>query len=104
MIIGLGLTAWITALNYRGIRASATFQNSATFGLLALIMVVASLGLARGTPRNFAPLFSHGGLVLMKFLPFVPGHFTAYEYLALGLWVFIGLLLSRRGKPLAGAA
>ncbi|HEX2715650.1 MAG TPA: hypothetical protein VHM88_26000, partial [Candidatus Acidoferrales bacterium] len=42
-------------------------------------------------------------LVLMKFLPFVPGHFSAYEYLALGLWILAGLLLWQREKPLARA-
>ena len=80
LIIGLGLTAWITALNYRGIRASATFQNWATFGLLALITGVASLGLARGTPRNFVPLFSHGGLVsTLLVLQVVPYFMTGFE-------------------------
>ncbi|MFB3920917.1 MAG: APC family permease [Terriglobia bacterium] len=35
-------------------------------------------------------------LILMKFLPFVPGHFRGFEYLALGLWVALGLALRRR--------
>ena len=36
-------------------------------------------------------------LILMKVLPFVPGHFSGYEYLALALWGLAGLLLKRRG-------
>ncbi len=35
-------------------------------------------------------------LILMKFLPIVPGHFSGYEYLALALWVGVGLALKRR--------
>jgi len=34
-------------------------------------------------------------LILMKFLPVVPGHFSGYEYLALALWVGMGLVLKR---------
>jgi len=36
-------------------------------------------------------------LILMKILPFVPGHFSGLEYLALGLWTVAGLMLNRRG-------
>ena len=80
LLIGLGLTAWITVLNYRGIRSSATFQNWATFGLLALFGVFAFLGLARGSARNFAPLFSHGRLVsVLLVLQVVPYFMTGFE-------------------------
>src|SRR5713226_811370 len=34
LALGLALTAAITAINYRGIRLSATFQNLTVFGLL----------------------------------------------------------------------
>jgi len=37
-----------------------------------------------------------GLLVLMKLLPFVPGHFSAQEWAALGLWIVAGVLLRRR--------
>jgi hypothetical protein len=29
-------------------------------------------------------------MALMKVIPLVPGHFTAYEWLALGVWVALG--------------
>jgi basic amino acid/polyamine antiporter, APA family len=29
-------------------------------------------------------------MALMKFLPFVPGHFSAWEWLVLGLWIALG--------------
>jgi basic amino acid/polyamine antiporter, APA family len=35
-------------------------------------------------------------LVAMKFLPFAPGHFTVAEYVALALWLLLGLVLWRR--------
>jgi APA family basic amino acid/polyamine antiporter len=35
-------------------------------------------------------------LVLMKFLPIFPGHFSGWEWLALGIWLAIGFLLRRR--------
>jgi len=80
LAIGLGLTAWITFLNYRGIRLSASFQNWTTFGMLALFGVFASLGLARGEARNFAPLFSHGGFVsVLLVIQIVPYFMTGFE-------------------------
>jgi len=35
-------------------------------------------------------------LVLMKLVPAVPGHFKGAEWIALGIWLAIGLLLRRR--------
>ena len=35
-------------------------------------------------------------MVLMKALPVVPGHFSGYEWLALGVWIGLGALLRRR--------
>jgi len=32
-------------------------------------------------------------LVLMKFLPIAPGHFTIAEYIALGVWLGLGAIL-----------
>jgi basic amino acid/polyamine antiporter, APA family len=37
-------------------------------------------------------------LVSMKFLPFAPGHFTVAEYIALAIWLLLGLILWRRTK------
>jgi amino acid transporter len=37
-----------------------------------------------------------GALILMKFLPLIPGHFTRYEYVALAAWIAIGLAARRR--------
>jgi hypothetical protein len=33
-------------------------------------------------------------MVLAKVVPIVPGHFTAYEWIALAIWGALGLLIS----------
>lgn len=37
-------------------------------------------------------------MILVKILPVVPGHFTRYEWLALGIWATLGYLARIRGK------
>ncbi len=37
-------------------------------------------------------------LVLMKLVPAFPGHFTVWEWFALGLWLLLGALLHRRPR------
>jgi amino acid transporter len=39
------------------------------------------------------------GMILIKVLPGVPGHFDRYEWLALGIWIALGVIAAR--KPLA---
>ena len=61
----------------------------------------ACLALARSSPERMklsvaeSSLAAFGlvvaiALALMKLLPFIPGHFTAYEWIALGVWILIG--------------
>lgn len=45
-------------------------------------------------------LFVAIGLALMKIVPLIPGHFTMYEWMALGVWVLLGLLASRRSAAI----
>jgi basic amino acid/polyamine antiporter, APA family len=80
LVLGLALVLLITALNFRGIRLSATFQNWTTFGLLAILGVFLLLGLAHGSRRNLTPLFSHGGLVsVLLVVQIVPYFMTGFE-------------------------
>jgi len=80
LIIGIALTALLTAVNYRGIRLSATFQNWTTFGTLALFVVFVGFGVARGSAANFPPLFTHTPLVsILLVLQIVPYFMTGYE-------------------------
>ena len=37
-------------------------------------------------------------LVLMKIVPLVPGHFTMYEWIALGIWIVLGGAVSVAGR------
>jgi basic amino acid/polyamine antiporter, APA family len=40
------------------------------------------------------------GMILMKVIPIVPGHFSVYEWLALVIWIALGALLSSRSTGL----
>ncbi len=42
-------------------------------------------------------------MILMKIVPGVPGHFSGYEWLALGIWSLIGLGLGLRARGAAAA-
>ena len=80
LAIGLALTALVTVVNYRGIRLSATFQNWTTFGTLALFVVFVTIGVTRGSPANFPPLFTHTPFVsILLVLQIVPYYMTGYE-------------------------
>ncbi len=80
LVIGLALTALVTMLNYHGIRMSATFQNWTTFGTLALFVIFVSLGVTRGSPANFPPLFTHTPFVsILLILQIVPYFMTGFE-------------------------
>ncbi len=80
LIIGLGLTALLTILNYRGVRLSATFQNWTAFGTLALFIVFIGLGVSKGSPHNFPPLFTHAPLVsFLLVVQIVPYFMTGFE-------------------------
>ena len=58
-----------------GIRLSTIERAVAAFGLL--------VGIA---------------MTLMKLLPAIPGHFTIYEWIALAVWIAIGVGAARGGK------
>jgi APA family basic amino acid/polyamine antiporter len=80
LLIGLGLTALLTVLNYRGIRLSATFQNWTSLGTLALFLVFVAVGVSRGSPHNFLPLFTHSPFVsILLVVQIVPYFMTGFE-------------------------
>jgi APA family basic amino acid/polyamine antiporter len=83
LLIGLGLTALLTILNYRGVRLSATFQNWTAFGTIALFVVFVAFGVTKGSPRNFPPLFTHSPLIsVLLVMQVVPYFMTGYESVA----------------------
>src|SRR5437660_4388536 len=80
LAIGLALTALVTVVNYRGVRLSATFQNWTTFGTLTLFVIFVAIGVARGSPPNFPPLFTRTSFVsILLVLQIVPYFMTGFE-------------------------
>jgi amino acid transporter len=80
LIIGLVLTGLLTFLNYRGVRLSATFQNWTSFGTLALFIIFVGLGVSRGSPANFPPLFTHTPLIsILLVIQIVPYFMMGFE-------------------------
>ena len=80
LIVGLGLTALLTVLNYRGVRLSATFQNWTSFGTLALFVIFVALGVSRGSAANFPPLFTRPPFVsILLVIQIVPYFMTGFE-------------------------
>ena len=74
LVLGLLVTIAMTAINYRGVRLSANFQNWATIGVIGLAIAFVSAGLGRGSVANFQPLF-HGSafvsiLLVVQVVPF----------------------------------
>jgi len=85
LAIGLALTGLLTAMNYHGVRLSATFQNWTAFGSLALFAIFVGFGAAKGAPANLPPLFTHGGFVsILLVLQIVPYFMTGFEAVGKG--------------------
>ena len=57
LLLGLGGMALLTALNYRGAKEAATFQQILTYTLLAFFVVFVAAGLIWGRASNLEPLF-----------------------------------------------
>jgi basic amino acid/polyamine antiporter, APA family len=81
LLAGLGLTASIGFVNYRGIRTSGRFQDFTTLGLLACFTVFVVLGFARGSPTNVQPLFASTGpfMSILLVAQIVPYFLTGFE-------------------------
>src|SRR5467141_2988994 len=57
LLLGVAMTVFLTILNYRGIRLSATFQNWTASTVILLFLLLLSISAWRGSPSNFQPLF-----------------------------------------------
>lgn len=81
LVLGLLVVGSMTAINYRGIRLSANFQNWATIGVIALAIAFVSAGFSRGSAANFPPLFNGGAfvsiLLVVQVVPFFMEGFEA---------------------------
>jgi APA family basic amino acid/polyamine antiporter len=80
LLLGVALTLFLALLNFRGIQASAMFQNWATSGVLLLFVVVLAVSVKHGSAVNFHPAFSHAPLIsVLLTLQIVPYFMTGFE-------------------------
>src|SRR5258705_177349 len=81
LLAGLGLTAAIGLVNYRGIRLSGRFQDITTIGLLVCFAVFVALGIGHGSPANAEPLFAPVGpfVSVLLVMQIVPYFLTGFE-------------------------
>jgi amino acid transporter len=80
LVIGITLTALLTAINYRGVKLSATFQNWTTFGTIVLFVIFVGVGVTRGSTQNFPPLFTHTPFIsILLVIQIVPYFMTGFE-------------------------
>jgi basic amino acid/polyamine antiporter, APA family len=80
LVLGAALTLFLAWLNYRGIRASATFQNWTTTTLLGVFVFLIAVSGHSGHAVNLKPYFSHAPLVsILLTLQIVPYFITGFE-------------------------
>lgn len=89
LLVGLSLTALVSAVNYRGVRLSGLFQDVGAFGLLGLFAVFGLLGFLRGDPSHLQPAFAREGaggaaLSVLLVMQVVPYFMTGFESVAKG--------------------
>jgi len=99
----LGITAWtLVALFFGDALLVPVTEVGSMASALGWLAACASFWLVDSRPRM--RVIAGLGicvsllLVLMKLLPAFPGHFTPWEWLALGLWLLLGALLHRRPR------
>jgi len=64
--------------------ALAAREDSNTVRLTVRGKMVAAFGLLVGI-----------AMILMKVLPFIPGHFNGYEWIAFAVWIAVGVTAAR---------
>ena len=80
LLLGIALTIFLAYLNYRGIRASATFQIWATSAVLGVFAILVLVSARTGSPVHLHPHFSHAPLVsILLTLQIVPYFMTGFE-------------------------
>lgn len=80
LLVGLLVTGFLCWLNYRGVRASATFQNWATSAVLGVFLLLVVISAGSGSPVNLKPHFSHAPfLSILLTLQIVPYYVTGFE-------------------------
>jgi basic amino acid/polyamine antiporter, APA family len=80
LVLGIALTLFLAALNYRGIRLSASFQNWTATAVLLVFVALLGISAAHGSPANFHPAFRATPFVsILLTLQIVPYFMTGFE-------------------------
>jgi basic amino acid/polyamine antiporter, APA family len=80
LLVGLVVVVFLAWLNYRGVRASATFQSWATSAVIGVFLVLVAISASSGSPANFKPHFSQTPfLSILLTLQIVPYFVTGFE-------------------------
>src|SRR5215468_7644117 len=80
LLVGIAITAFLSWLNYRGIRASAVFENWATSSVLGVFLLLVVVSAHGGVISNVHPMFSHAPLLsILLTLQIVPYFVTGFE-------------------------
>jgi len=80
LLLGIAMTVFLTIINYRGIRLSATFQNWTASTVILLFLFLLAISAWRGSPANFQPLFRATPFVsIVLTLQIVPYFLTGFE-------------------------
>jgi len=80
LLLGITLTLFLALLNYRGIRASASFQRWITTIVLLLFVVIVLTSAGHGATKNFSPVFPRAPLLsIFLTLQIVPYFMTGFE-------------------------
>ena len=80
LLVGIAITVFLSWLNYRGIRASAVFENWATSSVLGVFLLLVVVSAHGGVISNVHPMFSHAPLLsILLTLQIVPYFVTRFE-------------------------
>ena len=80
LLVGFFVTGFLCWLNYRGVRASATFQNWATSVVIGVFLLLVVVSARTGSPDNLRPHFNHAPfLSILLTLQIVPYFVTGFE-------------------------
>src|SRR5215470_3978017 len=80
LLLGVGLTVFLTFINYRGVRLSANFQKLMTSAVILLFLMLVAISGVRGSAPHLQPLFRTTPLVsILLTLQIVPYFITGFE-------------------------
>ena len=80
LILSLLVAALLTAMNYRGVRLSATFQTWTTLSMIVLVIAFVSAGFGHGSAANLQPIFQGNAFVsILLIVQIVPFFMAGFE-------------------------